>query len=619
MVETVYLSSEVSKHRRLIRFFDKILLCWHKRFRAFPPVPYTTRNINKLQVAICRVPMSGIDSTGTDSESNPTCPVCLRDDVALARANCGHSCCISCFEHMMAVPIPHRNDWSPTLVPSDDELLAIPTQGRCPMCRALVSLFDLVLEEGYTFRQKETTTDLAGTGLSGLVFTLPGSDVGDQSLHFPTASDEDPNSLDNRPYFQIQRTNDQTESGTENVYLEAGSFFHEQTRSFHGTVRWRDTCDLNQSGSLEWDLSFFFSSDFEHVSRGIIVHKRRYCQPMICSRVACQFPLDGEWSVQQGEETPKDYIVHNNTLVPYSMRAQPSSYHQAIPLRYTDEGLPQLSQSPFSPNQLVARSKALAVQIGDSIEWGVTSEMDTQPIMIWLRKSKVPPNSPLVIEHVGSDHRTKVHYRKYHSGSNQTRLPEYHRNTVWGNTFCQGLSVGLASYHFLEDKDAGVYISYEHQQTSMWPTLDNGNPIPGRIWFVDTSFDEELRIFRGKIDWEATHSTTWQGSRCWRYEMHFDQEYTCIVGGHVRSMTIGSETESDMSTFGVQLVYINAGFVEHSRENSSSECRRRIAEISADIDGLRREGGNKEESILVLERRLQMFQHALRIGISVPS
>ena len=84
---------------------------------------------------------------------------------------------------------------------------------------------------------------------------------------------------------------------------------------------------------------------------------------------------------------------------------------------------------------------------------------------------------------------------------------------------------GLASYHFVDDtvtrsdgrNDLAAYISYEHERVAQWPPLDNGTPVPSRVWFSNTSFDSTTRTFRGTIDWEGTYNTTWQGDISWRY------------------------------------------------------------------------------------------------------
>lgn len=49
--------------------------------------------------------------------------------------------------------------------------------------------------------------------------------------------------------------------------------------------------------------------------------------------------------------------------------------------------------------------------------------------------------------------------------------------------------------------------------------------------------------------------------------MEFSSNYTCIMGGHVKSAPMGSETEIDMSVFGDELVYLNAGLVQHCNDS----------------------------------------------------
>ena len=44
--------------------------------------------------------------------------------------------------------------------------------------------------------------------------------------------------------------------------------------------------------------------------------------------------------------------------------------------------------------------------------------------------------------------------------------------------------------------------------------------------------------------------------------MKFDSEYTCIVSGGVKSILLHGNEEVDMSTFGVDLVYINAAIIK---------------------------------------------------------
>jgi hypothetical protein len=46
--------------------------------------------------------------------------------------------------------------------------------------------------------------------------------------------------------------------------------------------------------------------------------------------------------------------------------------------------------------------------------------------------------------------------------------PTYCQDSLWGNTFCQGSKVGLASYNFPSAEDR-AYISYEYPLCAQWP------------------------------------------------------------------------------------------------------------------------------------------------------
>jgi hypothetical protein len=151
-----------------------------------------------------------------------------------------------------------------------------------------------------------------------------------------------------------------------------------------------------------------------------------------------------------------------------------------------------------------------------------------------------------------------IMYRRLDAGSRSH--PTFCENTLWGNTFCQGLKVGLASYHFLSSENR-AYISYEHPLCAQWPPLDDGTPVPSQVYYKNIAFDETEHVFRGTIEWQEEYGTTWQGCSKWNYEMKFDSEYTCILSGVVKSISNGTE-EQEMSSFGIDLVYINAAVVD---------------------------------------------------------
>lgn len=471
-----------------------------------------------------KMAIESINGNGTIPEA---CPVCLSDDVQLAVAPCSHACCLPCFERIMSAPIPRRHDWSPALVPDEDEHLNVPTRGRCPICRCEVDLFDLQVSDKYgnfvPAPGTERIHDIASTGLKGLVFIPNRSQQGDRSVHFPTGESSD-NSQSRLPYMDLSRMQDWKFANGERVpskkYFEPDCYFHEPTRCFYGRLKWGDTCDYSLFGSLEWEVILVVSWNYQFISRGIMVHKRTTCQRPDCEKLSCKFPLDGRWSVTYPngiENSISEYIVHNNVCSVQYLNTLSHATNQVGRIEFSEQRTPTITWSFSDRQSSEATITADSLQIGHSIEWKKSNLGSIHPSMIWTRKTVPSEKLPLQVLHIGPDHPSKLYYHLLPSGSSTRCRAEYHGEKVWGNTFCQALKVGLASYHFMGNSEAGAYISYEHEHTSVWPPLDNGNPIPTRIWFVETSFDATTRTFRGKIDWEGTHQTTWQGCRWWRY------------------------------------------------------------------------------------------------------
>jgi hypothetical protein len=135
------------------------------------------------------------------------------------------------------------------------------------------------------------------------------------------------------------------------------------------------------------------------------------------------------------------------------------------------------------------------------------------------------------------------------------------------------------------------YISYEHSLAATeWPPLDNGRPIPARMYFTNIEMSEGGTVFRSTIDWMGTHHTTWANTTCgsYRYEIRFDSKFQCVVGGAIRCRgpfssehnNSGHDDNDDgvppqqqqqqqqdvvLSEFGsVNLVYINAAVYSHA-------------------------------------------------------
>jgi hypothetical protein len=221
-------------------------------------------------------------------------------------------------------------------------------------------------------------------------------------------------------------------------------------------------------------------------------------------------------------------------------------------------------------------------------------------------------------------------------------VPVYNAHALAGNVFCQNGRIGVASYHFettaaetnVEQGSSAssspnivtaAYISYEHSiAATKWPPLDNGRPIPARMYFTNVEITDGGTVFRGTIDWMGTHHTTWNNATCWTYEIRFDARFQCVVGGSVRfsehsgndddnAAVFGSvvtqqqqqqqQQENDvMSEFGTDLVYINAAVYSWADDDAPATTTRRQQQFSVDhIQSC----GASAQTTLALQRALQ--------------
>ena len=97
----------------------------------------------------------------------------------------------------------------------------------------------------------------------------------------------------------------------------------------------------------------------------------------------------------------------------------------------------------------------------------------------------------------------------------------------YNQTYIQGGTVGLASYHFT---DAGVYISYENRHPT-W-LLSNGLAPPSKKYFEKIIYDSETRKFEGLILWDP-EATLEPGVVLWKYNFTFSSDYQTIESGTV--------------------------------------------------------------------------------------
>ena len=147
--------------------------------------------------------------------------------------------------------------------------------------------------------------------------------------------------------------------------------------------------------------------------------------------------------------------------------------------------------------------------------------------------------------------------------------------------------MGLASYHFVQNENTQVaYLSLEHSETSMWPPLDNGAPLPGRVFFRNVTvaatavqetvvndadetnsgrtkiyksendsgeIDErsQLRstttLFSGTLDFQQDCQATWQGMERCEVQLRFDPYFLCVtdLGSNLRPVFEDDDGEID--------------------------------------------------------------------------
>jgi uncharacterized membrane protein YagU involved in acid resistance len=113
--------------------------------------------------------------------------------------------------------------------------------------------------------------------------------------------------------------------------------------------------------------------------------------------------------------------------------------------------------------------------------------------------------------------------------------------SLFNSVFVQGQQYswtleGMASYHFNSEDDS--HISYS-RAPPQW-VLDDGSAPPRIKRFRDVVYDNTARIFKGTVLWEVPFNACVR----WEYEIHFDEQFSKIVGGRVHLFdTSGSRRE----------------------------------------------------------------------------
>jgi hypothetical protein len=515
-------------------------------------------------------------TAGTAQDEEDACPICLfsssepeeaKDALVFCRAACSHSLCQTCVERILLgkrQQSPSRGGMSAaTDQEEEDARLNSSTLGRCPICRQAMSLFDLILssstcgEKLYEKNHNATSWLIHGSNYrhdtsarmsSGMSFSF--EDNCSILLFDP------PRLLENG-------------SSIESLVFEKDSHFHEKSCTFHGSVRFPSPTAREKY--IAMDCLLQFSRDLRYICDGYLQWHFAKLDPNTNA-----FPLDGTWRVQWEHNSDTatitlrghqwslfqfDYqmeIVDNLPRFTWPMRASMDATGSGIPTVQT-----AITPIPIQTDTTTTTTTTGGPAIGERMEWTTTHPHN--PKIIWTRLLAAKHSMVFL-----SPSRGLPVYKRHVAATDESHpkpRPTYHAATLWGNTFCQGFRVGLASYHFVGPPSSSSYISYENPLTSQWPPLDDGSPIPSRVSFRAIEWDKTDRIFRGDICWQEDYGTTWQGCRKWMYEMKFDSTYSFIVSGSVRTIMEFSSVPQEMSNFADDLVYINAAIADCLRIN----------------------------------------------------
>ncbi|KAL7569910.1 hypothetical protein ACA910_008574 [Epithemia clementina (nom. ined.)] len=523
--------------------------------------------------------MANDDGDPGEDPLNPSCPICMHESIDFVCGPCRHEFCLPCVERLLLSPRAGVTNGRGLVGggSSSNGMVATPTLGLCPICRQELYLFDLC--HARTGEKVHQQNFVLPEELAGAIFVESTEHyqgmIGRGSYHFPIGSVAGGSSDNNNngshsstavpPYYDMSKVSQKSDpTGSSDIVPFVDCHWHEKSRTFAGILRFPNSelFDHHQ-------VILSFSPNWRFVRQGVVILRRRK-DYKTTKEIQLAYPFDGEWKVVRsvGAILADAFPDHKKfTVQGFGVVESMTNYPCIIRPRHKRDppGKPTIVFSA-TMKEFVSLPYDLDLQtesIPIGYEWTWVDPADPEIRMTWIRESistSVPSDQASSIG--GNSGRLLIRSTEnendpYLNSQRQRVAPEYNRNNLWGNVFCQALQVGLASYHFEGNEEGDVYISYESPSTGMWPPLDNGQAVPARVPFRNISFDPESRTFRGHICWQEEYGTSWQGMIRWEYEMVFDRDYTCIVSGHVDSVNSHGIQEC-MSRYGESLVYCNA-------------------------------------------------------------
>mmetsp|Transcript_14030 Transcript_14030/g.28307 ORF Transcript_14030/g.28307 Transcript_14030/m.28307 type:complete len:692 (+) Transcript_14030:130-2205(+) len=392
------------------------------------------------------------------------------------------------------------------------------------------------------------------------------------SFHFPPHADDPDLTV---PYYNLEQVSHKR-------LMFRDCLYHAKSHILSASLHSEDEMDLDESS---YRLILAFSADGGLVRSGALVVEQPVWTP---ARHVAQFPFDGFYNFQDERLTVVGHkcILNGQPLLLQKSFEVDEDYSDSINSEDTDL-FPVNLLKLITPERRVVGTMELTTGVGAGAQlvWnlrGSLSPIGTRRTWKWLRESTPSAVTDRLPRH--KIHRWGGPYARRwlkrqgplpHEDGSRSSIPTFHGDTIWGNVFCQAFKIGLASYHFVPPADGeeigSVYISYENPSTSEWPPLDNGQPIPAKVYFHNVSFPN-ARNFRGHILWQEDFGTPWQGMIRWEYEMIFDEKFTCIVGGSVTSFEVHSpDVPRELSRYGESLVYVNAALYREFRRLVTEE------------------------------------------------
>ncbi|KAL7458266.1 hypothetical protein ACHAWC_009824 [Mediolabrus comicus] len=431
--------------------------------------------------------------------------------IIFAKTPCNHIYCLSCIERVL--------------------LPDIATGGTCPMCRTAVSIFDLRNAATSTTLYPSNPDVVSSWSISNKVYKQypNGRNAGRRVLQRMMAKTD--SIFQNTfcfeqgqiPKLQFHYSAEEGQSSDSLDDLQSFNFerfhFHPQSLTFHGKIIDFDT-PISRHGGDSYTYSSFdcllqFSKDGEYVRDG-------YIHWGYSPTATEEYPLDGKWQVTwEGRESIEIFVQK------HYFNCQSIDYEITLDEKHRPKfEWPLRARGLFRQHRKIVQQSNLQVLpgsngpgIGEILEW--STNLASHSKITWKRISmNLSPQS------YGRRLRINPDLFVYRNVDFQEQLPLYVATSLWGNTFCQAYTIGLASYHFEQNAD------------------------------------------NTDICWQDDYSTTWMGEDKWHYEIKFDQKFMFILSG-----TCSRSNSEEPHKFGQDLVYVNAaleGVLRDIRETVST-------------------------------------------------